>query len=139
MDTNLDSVRLRRQLILLAYRMLGSVADAEDIVQEAFLRYERSRQAGTEVESPPAYLTSITTRLAIDQLRSVRHRRESYFGPWLPEPIVTDNTETVDEQAELADSFSLAFLVLLERACRPSSGRSSSCARCSTSATTRSP
>ena len=98
----------------IAYRMTGSVAEAEDLVQEAFFRLERARQSGVVVESPKAYLTAATTRLAIDHLRSARARRESYVGTWLPEPIVTDLHESPEQMAELSDSLSMAFLVLLE-------------------------
>src|SRR6266700_3174253 len=76
----------------IAYRMLGSVADAEDIVQEAFLRYHRVVAEDRAVESPKAFLSSVTTRLSIDQLRSARSHREAYVGPWLPEPVLTDQT-----------------------------------------------
>jgi RNA polymerase sigma-70 factor (ECF subfamily) len=100
---------LRPYLFAIAYRMLGSVAEAEDIVQDAFLRYH---EADVEAESPKAYLATVTTRLAIDQLRSARSRRELYPGQWLPEPIVGD--EAV-RHAETADSLSLAFLHLLEK------------------------
>lgn len=100
---------LRPYLFAIAYRMLGSVADAEDVVQEAFLRYHA---AGAEPESPKAYLATITTRLAIDQLRSARTQREVYPGEWLPEPL---SEEDVARHAEMADSLSLAFLHLLER------------------------
>jgi RNA polymerase sigma-70 factor (ECF subfamily) len=100
---------LRPYLFAIAYRMLGSVADAEDVVQEAFLRYQ---QADVDADSPKAYLTTVTTRLAIDELRSARARREVYPGEWLPEPIVDD--EEV-RHAEMADSLSLTFLHLLEK------------------------
>jgi RNA polymerase sigma-70 factor (ECF subfamily) len=100
---------LRPYLFAIAYRMLGSVAEAEDVVQEAFLRYHA---AGSEAESPKAFLATVTTRLAIDQLRSARARREVYPGEWLPEPLVDDETT---RHAETADSLSLAFLHLLER------------------------
>lgn len=100
---------LRPYLFAIAYRMLGSVADAEDVVQESFLRYH---EAAVEAESPRAYLATVTTRLAIDQLRSARARREVYPGEWLPEPLVDD--ETV-RHAETADTLSLAFLHLLEK------------------------
>ena len=79
---------LRPLLFSIAYEMLGTVGDAEDIVQEAFLRLEQSVQAGTIVRSVRGYLTTVTARLAIDELRSARVRREEYFGPWLPEPLV---------------------------------------------------
>jgi RNA polymerase sigma-70 factor (ECF subfamily) len=100
---------LRPYLFAIAYRMLGSVADAEDVVQEAFLRYQ---EAGVEADSPKAYLATTTTRLAIDQLRSARARREVYPGEWLPEPIVEDEQF---RHAETADSLSLTFLHLLEK------------------------
>ncbi|HEU4450478.1 MAG TPA: RNA polymerase sigma-70 factor [Gaiellaceae bacterium] len=100
---------LRPYLFAIAYRMLGSVAEAEDVVQEAFLRYH---EAGAEAESPKAYLATVTTRLAIDGLRSARARREVYPGEWLPEPLVDD--EAI-RHAETADSLSLAFLHLLEK------------------------
>jgi RNA polymerase sigma-70 factor (ECF subfamily) len=105
---------LRPLLFSIAYRMIGSVSEAEDIVQEAFLRYHRAEP--TDVDSPKAYLSTITTRLAIDHLRSARARREEYVGPWLPEPLLADeHAPDPGEEAELADSLSLAFLVLLER------------------------
>ena len=105
---------LRPLLFSIAYRMTGSVSEAEDVVQEAFLRYHRAQP--TEVENPKAYLSAVTTRLAIDHLRSARARREEYVGPWLPEPLLADeHAPDPSEQAELADSLSLAFLVLLER------------------------
>jgi RNA polymerase sigma-70 factor (ECF subfamily) len=100
---------LRPYLFSIAYRMLGSVTEAEDAVQEAFLRYQ---EAGVDADSPKAYLATVTTRLAIDQLRSARARREVYPGEWLPEPLVDD--EAV-RHAETADSLSLAFLHLLEK------------------------
>ena len=100
---------LRPYLFAIAYRMLGSVADAEDVVQEAFLRYQA---AGVAPESPKAYLATITTRLAIDHLRSARAQREVYPGEWLPEPLAEDDAP---QHAEMADSLSLAFLHLLEK------------------------
>jgi RNA polymerase sigma-70 factor (ECF subfamily) len=102
---------LRPLMFSIAYRMLGSASEAEDIVQEAFLRLHRESGKGTAIESPKAYLSAITTRLSIDLLRSARVRREHYVGTWLPEPIVTDEGP---QQAETADSLSMAFLVLLE-------------------------
>src|ERR671934_700417 len=105
---------LRPLLSSIAYRMTGGVGDAEDIVQEAYLRYHRALGEGTEVESPRAYMSAVVTRLSIDHLRSARVQREQYVGQWLPEPIVVDNEAGVEEQAEMADSLSLAFLVLLE-------------------------
>jgi RNA polymerase sigma-70 factor (ECF subfamily) len=100
---------LRPYLFAIAYRMLGSVTEAEDVVQEAFLRFHEGH---VEPESPKAYLATITTRLAIDQLRSARARRETYPGEWLPEPLVEDDAL---RHAETADSLSLTFLHLLER------------------------
>jgi RNA polymerase sigma-70 factor, ECF subfamily len=105
---------LRPLMFSIAYRMTGSVGDAEDIVQEAFIRAYRAEAAGTLVESPQAFLSTTTTRLAIDHLRSARIRRESYVGTWLPEPLVADSGPGPAERAEMADSLSLAFLVLLE-------------------------
>src|SRR4029453_12165069 len=100
----------RAALFAVAYRMLGSVADAEDIVQDAFLRWREAPR--DDVESPRAYLTTIVTRLCIDHLRSARGRREEYVGPWLPEPVVA--VEPPAEPGEMAESCSMAFLVLLE-------------------------
>jgi RNA polymerase sigma-70 factor, ECF subfamily len=105
---------LRPLMFSIAYRMLGSASEAEDVVQEAFLRYHRESSGGTAIDSPKAYLSTITTRLAIDQLRSARVRRERYVGTWLPEPVVTDAESDAATQAETADSLSMAFLVLLE-------------------------
>jgi RNA polymerase sigma-70 factor, ECF subfamily len=112
-----DEDNLRGLMFSIAYRMTGSVAEAEDLVQEAFFRLERARQSGVVVESPKAYAAAATTRLAIDHMRSARVRRESYVGTWLPEPIVTDlheSAEGPEQMAELSDSLSMAFLVLLE-------------------------
>jgi RNA polymerase sigma-70 factor (TIGR02957 family) len=105
---------LRPIAFSIAYRMLGSVSEAEDVVQEAFLRLHRARDEGRRIESPRAYLSTVVTRLAIDQLRSARARRETYVGEWLPEPLVTSPDEDPARHAEMADSLSLAFLVLLE-------------------------
>jgi RNA polymerase sigma-70 factor (TIGR02957 family) len=105
---------LRPVAFAIAYRMLGSVSEAEDVVQEAFLRLHRAQDEGQRIESPRAYLSTVVTRLAIDQLRSARARRETYVGEWLPEPLVTSPEEDPARQAEMADSLSLAFLVLLE-------------------------
>jgi RNA polymerase sigma-70 factor (TIGR02957 family) len=100
----------RPLMFSIAYRMTGSVSDAEDIVQEAFLRASKD----ADVSSPKAYLATITTRLAIDHLRSARVRRESYVGTWLPEPLVGNSEPDPAELAETSDSLSMAFLVLLE-------------------------
>jgi len=106
-----DFERHRPVLFALAYRMLGSVMDADDIVQETFLRWQAAPTS--QVEAPKAYLQRIVTRLCIDHLRSARVRRELYVGPWLPEPLI--QSEDVDAAADLADSLSLGFLRLLER------------------------
>jgi RNA polymerase sigma factor (sigma-70 family) len=95
--------------------MTGSVGDAEDIVQDAFLGLTRARQAGTTIANPKAYLTTAVTRLGINHLRSARVRRETYVGAWLPEPVVVPaDGPGPAEHAELADALSMAFLVLLE-------------------------
>ncbi len=104
--------RYRPLLFSIAYRMLGSVTDAEDIVQEAFVRWQRAPEA--EVRSPKAYLSAVVTRLCIDQLRSARAQREEYVGPWLPEPLPSEQTPDIAETAALEESLSMAFLVLLE-------------------------
>ena len=105
---------LRPAAFAIAYRMLGSVAEAEDVVQEALLRLHTVLERGERIESPRAYVATVATRLSIDVLRSARVRRESYVGEWLPEPLVSDSTDDPARQAEMADSLSLAFLVLLE-------------------------
>jgi RNA polymerase sigma-70 factor (ECF subfamily) len=105
---------LRPGAFAIAYRMLGSVAAAEDLVQEAMLRLYRVLWEGEEIDSPPAYISTVVTRLAIDELRSARMRRETYVGEWLPEPLVTTESDDPASQAEVADSLSTAFLVLLE-------------------------
>jgi RNA polymerase sigma-70 factor (ECF subfamily) len=112
-DVYLD---LRPLLFSIAYRMLSSVSEAEDIVHEAFIRYQGALADGTSIESSKAYLSAVVTRLAIDHLRSARVRRETYVGEWLPEPLVTDDG-AADPAAivEQADSLSMSFLVLLER------------------------
>jgi RNA polymerase sigma-70 factor (ECF subfamily) len=94
--------------------MLGSVAEAEDVVQEALLRVHQTLDAGEELSSPRAFVATVTTRLAINELHSARARRERYVGEWLPEPIVTDGRDDPATHAETADSLSLALLVLLE-------------------------
>ncbi|WP_200213870.1 RNA polymerase sigma-70 factor [Micromonospora coerulea] len=103
---------LRPRAFAIAYQMLGSVSEAEDVVQEAFLRMHQTLRRDERITSPRAYIATLVTRLAIDQLRSARVRRERYVGEWLPEPLVTDPSPA--EHAETADSLSLAFLVLLE-------------------------
>ncbi|QFY09270.1 RNA polymerase sigma-70 factor [Nonomuraea phyllanthi] len=103
---------LRPRAFAIAYQMLGSVGEAEDVVQEAFLRLHQIQQGGEVIASPRAYIATLVTRLAIDQLRSARMRRERYVGEWLPEPLATDPSP--GEHAETSDSLSLAVLVLLE-------------------------
>jgi RNA polymerase sigma-70 factor (TIGR02957 family) len=105
---------LRPRAFAVAYRMLGSVSEAEDIVQEALLRLHLTLQEGERIESPRAYVSTVVTRLCIDQLRSARVRRERYVGEWLPEPLIEDGRSDPADHAEVADSLSLAFLVLLE-------------------------
>jgi RNA polymerase sigma-70 factor, ECF subfamily len=113
----------RPLMFAIAYRMLGTVSEAEDVLQEAFLRYHRAEAAGTGIESPKAFLSAVTTRLCIDELRSARARREAYPGEWLPEPLLTGDSAVAagpgpDDPAaaaEQADTLSMAFLVLLER------------------------
>jgi RNA polymerase sigma-70 factor (ECF subfamily) len=103
---------LKPLLFSLSYRLLGSVAEAEDAVQEAWLRYETTP---TRPRSPRAFLSAVVTRISIDVLRSARVRREQYVGEWLPEPLLTDPYEDPARSAELADSLSMAALLLLER------------------------
>jgi RNA polymerase sigma-70 factor (ECF subfamily) len=103
----------RSLLFSIAYRMLSSVSDAEDMVQETFLRWQQVAEA--TVRSPKSYLSSIVTRLCIDHLRSARVQREQYIGSWLPEPIVTQSATDPAEVTELADCLSIAFLVMLEQ------------------------
>ena len=105
---------LRPVAFAIAYRMLSSVSEAEDIVQETLLRVHQALDGGERIASPRAFVATVTTRLAINELRSARARRERYVGEWLPEPIITDSTDDPAQQAEIADSLSLAMLVLLE-------------------------
>jgi len=104
---------LRPFVFSIAYRMLGSVSEAEDIVQESFLRLHRAADED-EIHAPKSYLATVATRLSIDRLRSARSRREQYVGNWLPEPLVVDDELEAIQDADAADSLSLAFLVLLE-------------------------
>ena len=105
---------LRPRTFAIAYRMLGSVSEAEDVVQEALLRVHNAIERGEEISSPRAYAATVATRLAIDELRSARARRETYVGEWLPEPVADSPADDPAQHAELADSLSLAFLVVLE-------------------------
>jgi RNA polymerase sigma-70 factor (TIGR02957 family) len=105
---------LRRVAFAIGYRMLGSVSEAEDVVQEALLRVHQALDAGEQIQSPRAFVATVTTRLAINELSSARAQREEYVGEWLPEPIITDGQDDPARHAEMADSLSLAMLVLLE-------------------------
>ncbi|HEV2361800.1 MAG TPA: RNA polymerase sigma factor SigJ [Acidimicrobiales bacterium] len=102
--------RERARLLGLAYRVTGSVVDAEDVVQDAWIRWSAADRAS--IERPAAWLTTVTTRLALDRLKSASHRRETYVGPWLPEPIVT--SPGPEETAEIADTLTFGFLAMLE-------------------------
>jgi RNA polymerase sigma-70 factor (ECF subfamily) len=115
-DDRVDDFEAHRpRLIGLGYRMLGTVAEAEDLVQETYLRWHRA--AREEIREPGAWLSTTMARLCIDALRSRKSRREDYVGPWLPEPWPTDEPANDDapRQLELADDLSVAFLLLLER------------------------
>jgi RNA polymerase sigma-70 factor (ECF subfamily) len=101
----------RARLLGLAYRILGSFVDAEDVVQEAWLRWSGADRAA--IERPAAWLTTVTTRLALDRLKSAHRRRETYVGPWLPEPIIT--SPGPEEAAEVAETLTLGFLAMLEQ------------------------
>src|SRR5512133_324582 len=105
---------LRPAAFAIAYRMLGRVSEAEDMVQEGFLRLHRARESGERIESPRAYLSTVVSRLSLDHLRSAQVRRETYVGEWLPKPLVASADDDPARKAEMADSLSLAFLVLLE-------------------------
>jgi RNA polymerase sigma-70 factor (ECF subfamily) len=111
-DTVYDE--LRPLLLSIAYQMVGTMSGAEDIVQETLLRFHRARAQGTEIASARAWLSTVTTRLAINHVRSARVRRETYVGTWLPEPLVTDTAPDAAQQIETADALSMAFIVLLE-------------------------
>jgi RNA polymerase sigma-70 factor (ECF subfamily) len=108
-----DFEQHRRHLTGLGYRMLGSLAEAEDLVQEAYLRWHAADHSA--IEDSRAYLSRIMTRLCLDHLKSARVRREKYIGPWLPEPVLDDAALAVDAQSELADDLSVALLLALER------------------------
>jgi RNA polymerase sigma-70 factor (ECF subfamily) len=115
-STDLQQFESHRPLMFsIAYRMLGSVTEAEDMLQEAFLRYQNASRH--EIISVKAFLSAMVTRLCINRLTSAQHQRETYLGPWLPEPILTtaDETTNVIRQAELHESLSMAFLILLEQ------------------------
>ena len=107
-----DFQTYRPLLFSIAYRMTGSASDAEDIVQDSYLRYQAAPKA--EVRSPKSYLSTIVTRLALDRLKSARAQREQYIGPWLPEPLLTVDGTAAQQKAEQRESIATAFLVLLE-------------------------
>ena len=103
----------RPRLFGLAYRMLGSQSDADDVLQDAYLRWQTAPRE--ELRSPEAWLVTVVTRLSIDRLRDAKREREAYTGPWLPEPLVGEEPETPERASELASDVSLAFLMVLER------------------------
>ncbi len=110
----MDLEALRPKAFAIAYRMLGSVSEAEDVVQEGLIRLHSALERGEPIATPAAYLTTIVTRLAIDELRSARVRRERYVGEWLPEPLETSTAADPETRAEVAESLDFAFLILLE-------------------------
>src|SRR5678816_3003485 len=103
----------RPLLFSIAYRMLGSASDAEDVLQDAWLRFRGADRS--TIRSPKAFATTIVTRLCLDRLKSARTTREEYIGPWLPEPVLTSEVDTPHDVAQRAESVTLAFLVLLEK------------------------
>src|SRR5579872_3959016 len=112
-DRSAEFERHRSRLFGIAYRMLGSRSDAEDVMQDAYLRWHRG--ASDELRSPEGWLVTTVTRLCIDRLRAARTEREQYVGPWLPEPLIGDAAPAADARAELSSSLSIAFLVVLEQ------------------------
>jgi RNA polymerase sigma-70 factor (ECF subfamily) len=112
LDNTQTFTQYRPLMFSIAYKMLGSVREAEDIVQDAFLRWRES--VGEEIRSPKSYLATIVTRLSIDRLRSAQLQRESYIGPWLPEPLITEKGKSTADIVSKAEHVSMAFLVLLE-------------------------
>src|SRR4051812_7449100 len=114
MDTSTHTFeRLRPRLLGIAYRMLGSTAEAQEVVQDAWLRWNEAEQ--TALGSAEAWLVTVTTRVAIDRLRVAKVQREHYVGTWLPEPILTDSPSTPEQMLERADDLSIALLAVLER------------------------
>ena len=105
--------KYRARLFGIAYRMLGTQAESEDILQEAYIKWHQADER--EIETPEAWLVTIVTRLSIDRLRKASRARETYIGPWLPEPLVVSEKPSPEEELEFASDLSLAFLVLLER------------------------
>lgn len=117
MNTDENKVEIfkkhRARLFGIAYRMLGTHAESEDILQEAYLKWHQAKT--DEIETPEAWLVTVVTRLSIDRLRKASNERETYIGPWLPEPLVVSEKPSPEEELELASNLSLAFMVLLER------------------------
>ncbi|HZD94204.1 MAG TPA: sigma factor, partial [Candidatus Sulfotelmatobacter sp.] len=113
-DQRLDTFLQYRSLLLsIGYRMLGSMSDAEDMLQESFLRWQQSSEA--DIRCPKAFLVTVITRLCINQLQSARVQREQYFGEWLPEPVVSTRESDPSMLPQMDESLSIAFLVILER------------------------
>jgi RNA polymerase sigma-70 factor (ECF subfamily) len=113
-DDRVDAFQQQRAyLFSIAYRLLGSVSDAEDVLQEAFLRWDRARN--DDIQSARAFLATVVVRLCMDQLRSARARREVYVGPWLPEPLLTSGRPDLTESVVMRESLSFAFLLMLEK------------------------
>jgi RNA polymerase sigma-70 factor (ECF subfamily) len=113
MKNIIEFEKYRKLLFSIAYRMLGSVMEAEDMVQETYYKWEKV--SGKDLNSPKSFLTTIITNLCIDQLRSAKKKKETYVGTWLPEPIISDkNEDNVEDIVEISDSLSTAFLILLE-------------------------
>jgi RNA polymerase sigma-70 factor (ECF subfamily) len=113
-DSSAHELEHRALIFSIAYRMLGRVSEAEDIVQEAYLRLHRAREGGTAIDSTRAWLSAVTTRLVIDRLRSAQARRETYVGTWLPEPLVEDHAPSAERMMLADEGVSMAFLVVLE-------------------------
>src|SRR3954464_60303 len=130
--TEEDFDALRPSAFAIAYRMLGSVSDAEDVVQEGFLRLHRAREGGERIESPRAYLSTVVSRLSLDHLRSARVRRETYVGEWLPEPLVASADDDPPARPR-SRTRSRSPSSSCSRACRGSSAPRTCYAKCSTS------
>lgn len=114
MDLALEAPRLRPLMFSIAYRMLGSVTEAEDVVQTGMLRIHEHARSGGSIDRPDAFASTVTTRLSIDVLRSARHEREVYVGPWLPEPLLVDDADPA-HRIEQDETLSIAVLTMLER------------------------
>lgn len=110
-----DVERYRKRLLGLAYRIVGNIADSEDAVQDAFVRWHRREGTAEPVESPEAWLVTVVTRLSIDRVRALKRERELYVGPWLPEPVSAHDASSPERNTEIAEDLSLAFLALLQQ------------------------